>query len=90
MARYEVDRLIQDMSKKEGLIARVNEAPSEVFEQYGLTSPERAALLEATPQALASIGVHPILQMHYLMYRNPDMATQVSIKDYADMLKGVA
>ncbi|BAN51413.1 MULTISPECIES: subunit of meta-cleavage enzyme [Pseudomonadaceae] len=90
MARYEVDRLIQDMSKKEGLIGRVIDTPSDVFEEYGLTPPERTALLEGTPQALASIGVHPILQMHYLMYKNPEMATHVSIKDYSDMLKGGA
>lgn len=88
MASYAVHRLIQNMSKKEGLIARLAESPADVFDEYGIIGDERVALLEASPPALASIGVHPILQMHYLMYRNPDMAAHVTVRDYAEAQAG--
>jgi 2'-aminobiphenyl-2,3-diol 1,2-dioxygenase small subunit len=87
MARYEVHRLIQDLSHRPGLLEKLSAAPDDVFSEYGLNKDERQALTEATPPALAGIGVHPILQMHYLLFRNPDMAALVSIREYADWLR---
>ncbi|MBI5263425.1 MAG: subunit of meta cleavage enzyme [Bradyrhizobium sp.] len=82
MARYQVHKMIQDLSHQLGLMERFQADRQQVFAEYELTETERAALTEASPPALASIGVHPILQMHYLLFSNPDMASHVSMRDY--------
>jgi len=82
LARYEVHRLIQNLTKVPGLLDRLITETQAVFDEYGLTDQERQALTEASPPALASIDVHPMLQLLYLIARNPGMATQVSIRDY--------
>ena len=82
MARYQVHKMIQDLSHQAGLMERFQADRQKVFAEYELTEEERAALTEASPPALASIGVHPILQMHYLLFSNPDMASHVSMRDY--------
>ncbi|MBT9462104.1 MAG: subunit of meta cleavage enzyme [Rugosibacter sp.] len=82
MARYEVHQLIQNLAKVPGLLDRLTSESQVVFDEYGLTEQERQALSEASPPALASIQVHPILQMLYLIARNPNMAAQVSVRDY--------
>ncbi len=86
MARYEVHRLIQNLTKVPRLMERLVTQPHAVFDEYGLNDAERNALAEASPSALASIGVYPILQMLYLIARNPDMAGHVTIRDYHDIL----
>jgi hypothetical protein len=82
MARYVVHQLIQNLFKEPGLLDRLNSAPESVYDSYGLTAEERAAFSEASPEALASIGVHPILQMHLMLARNPQMAEMISVKSY--------
>lgn len=86
MARYEVHQLIQNLTKVPGLLDRFSTDSPTVFAEYGLTDKERAALMEATPPALASIDVHPILQMVYLIARNPGMAAHVSVRDYPEII----
>jgi hypothetical protein len=82
MARYVVHQLIQNLFKEPGLLDRLNSAPDAVYEGYGFTVAERAAVSEASPTALTSIGVHPILQMHLMLARNPQMAEMISVKSY--------
>jgi hypothetical protein len=82
MARYVVHQLIQNLFKEPGLLAKINSTPDEVFDSYGLTVAEREAFSEASPATLASIGVHPILQMHLMLARNPQMAEMISVKSY--------
>jgi len=86
MARYSVHQLIQDLTHKPEVIAAFTANPGPVFADYDLTDEETALLLEATPQALAALGVHPILQMHYLILRNPGMGALVTIKGYLPQL----
>lgn len=82
MARYQVHKMIQDLSHLPGLMERFQADRQAVLTEYGLTDAEKAALTEASPPALAAIGVHPILQMHYLLFSNPDMAGHVTMRDY--------
>ena len=38
--------------------------------------------------ALAQLGMHPILQMHYQMILHPHMAAHMTIRHYPDLLEG--
>jgi 2'-aminobiphenyl-2,3-diol 1,2-dioxygenase, small subunit len=87
MARYVVHRLIQNLFKEPGLLERLSTAPEAVYDAYGLDDAERTAISEASPSALAAIGVHPILQMHLMLARNPQMAEMISVKAYAATLE---
>jgi len=82
VARYVVHQLIQNLFKEPGLLERLNQAPDAVYDSYGLTAEERAAFSEPSPAALTSLGVHPILQMHLMLARNPQMAEMISVKSY--------
>jgi hypothetical protein len=82
MARYVVHQLIQNLFKVPGLLDRLRSAPDAVYDAYGLTAAERNAFSVASPSALASLGVHPILQMHLMLARNPQMAEMISVKAY--------
>ena len=42
-------------------------------------------MTEARPPALAALGVHPILQMHLMLARNPQMAEMISVKSYEEI-----
>ena len=64
------------------MLDRLRSAPDSVYDAYGLTKAERDAFSVASPSALASIGVHPILQMHLMLATNPQMAEMISIKAY--------
>jgi 2'-aminobiphenyl-2,3-diol 1,2-dioxygenase, small subunit len=83
MARYVVHRLIQNLFKEPGLLERLTTAPDSVYDAYGLDEAERTAVSDASPPALAAIGVHPILQMHLMLARNPHMAEMISAKAYS-------
>jgi hypothetical protein len=82
VARYVVHQLIQNLFKEPGLLDRMKSAPDSVYDAYDLTRAEREAFSLASPSALASIGVHPILQMHLMLASNPQMAEMISVKPY--------
>jgi len=82
MARYVVHKLIQSLFKEPGLLDRLKSEPDAVYDAYGLTVVERDAFSAASPSALASLDVHPILQMHLMLARNPQMAEMISVKAY--------
>jgi 2'-aminobiphenyl-2,3-diol 1,2-dioxygenase small subunit len=77
-----VNRLVQDLFRQPGLLDRFRGERAAVYEEYGLNAAERAALDEGTPPALAAAGVHPILQMHYLLATNPDVAKLITVNAY--------
>ncbi len=81
--RYAVNRLVQDLFRQPGLLERFRGERAQVYDEYGLDAAARAALDEGTPPALAAAGVHPILQMHYLLASNPDVAKLISVQAYA-------
>jgi 2'-aminobiphenyl-2,3-diol 1,2-dioxygenase small subunit len=88
MGRYVVNRLVQELFRQPDLVKRFRERRAEVYEAYGLNAAERAALDAGTPPALASVGLHPILQMHYLLASNPDVAKLITVEAYRDTMGG--
>ena len=82
MGDYRVNRLIQSVCRRPETIARLNEAPEKVFDEFGLSEEERRAFREGSVEAMGGAGVHPILQMHWLMARNPEVMRMMSILDY--------
>lgn len=64
------------------MLDRLKSEPDAVYNAYGLTAAERDAFSVASPSALASLDVHPILQMHLMLARNPQMAEMISVKAY--------
>lgn len=82
MSRYAVNRLVQDLFRQPGLLERFRERRAEVYDAYELDSTTRVALDDGSPSALTGAGVHPILQMHYLLACNPDVARLITVKTY--------
>lgn len=82
MGRYAVNRLVQELFRQPGLLERFRGNRNEVYDAYGLTREERAGLDEGSPTALTAAGVHPILQMHYLLACNPDVAKLITVNAY--------
>jgi len=82
-----VHRLLLSLFREPGALRALNQAPEALFERYELSEGERVALRDGSFSALESIGVHPILRMHYQMARNPDMATHVSIRAFLPELE---
>ena len=80
--RYAVNRLVQDLFRQPGLLDRFREQRAAVYEEYGLNAGERAGLDEGSPPALAAAGVHPILQMHFLLASNPEVAKMITVQAY--------
>ena len=87
MASYHVNDLIQRMCRRPDTIARLNEDPEKVFDEFGLSEEERRAFREGSVEAMGRVGVHPILQMHWMMARNPEIMQQMSILDYEGLVE---
>jgi 2'-aminobiphenyl-2,3-diol 1,2-dioxygenase small subunit len=87
MVEHRVNNLIQTMCRRPETMARLNAEPEKVFEEFGLSETEKQALRSIDPGQMAGIGAHPILQMHYMMARNPGMAQQMSIAAYPELLE---
>jgi 2'-aminobiphenyl-2,3-diol 1,2-dioxygenase small subunit len=83
MGRYAVNRLVQELFRQPGLLERFRTERTRVYDEYGLTSEERKNLDEGSPPALTEAGVHPILQMHFLLACNPDVARLITVKAYS-------
>lgn len=87
MPDYRVNRLVQGTCRRLETIARLNEDPERVFEEFGLDEAERAAFRDGSLEAMGRVGVHPLLQMHWLMARNPEIMQAMSILDYAGLVE---
>jgi hypothetical protein len=79
---HAVHRLIQALGCDAAVQQRFGADRSAVFAEFGVTSEEAAALQEGSIAALARIGVHPILRMHWLMMSQPDLASHMSVAEY--------
>ena len=82
MHNYTVNRLVQELFRQPGLLERFRSRRSEVYDEYGLDPVQRAGLDDGTPPALTAVGVHPILQMHFLLASNPDVARLITVDAY--------
>ena len=69
MSVYEVQRLIHDLNIRPGVVERFRESPDELLAEYALEDAERTALLQGDAAALWSMGVHPLLMLHYARAR---------------------
>ncbi|MGH7859060.1 MAG: subunit of meta cleavage enzyme [Candidatus Binatia bacterium] len=87
MNPYRVNRMIQRTCRRPETIARLNADPEAVFEEFGLDAGERQALREGSPAAMGRIGVHPILQMHWVMARRPEITETMSILGYEELVR---
>ncbi len=84
MGRYAVNRLVQDLFRQPGLLQRFREKRAEVYDAYGITAEERTGLDQGSPPSLTAAGVHPILQMHYLLACNPEVAKLITVDAYKE------
>jgi 2'-aminobiphenyl-2,3-diol 1,2-dioxygenase small subunit len=81
-ARAVVHQLVWELHQDAGLRQRFSAAPAQVYADYGLTAAERAALDEGSPPALAGIGMHPLVQITYLVIKSPDFRGLADASDY--------
>lgn len=79
---YRANRFVQRMCRDPQSIARLNGDLERAFEDFGLDEEERQAFRRGTAEAMGRIGVHPILQMHWLMARTPGLTERMSIAQY--------
>lgn len=79
-----VERLVHEPELRE----RYRREPSAVLAEAGIEAVNGAALASGDMPALAQIGMHPILQMHYQMVLKPQMAAHMTIRHYPDLLEG--
>jgi len=82
-----VNRLLARLFQEPDLLARVRSEPEALFEEAGLSQAEKDALADGGFAALALIGVHPTLRMHYQMAANPEIAEHVTVKHFLPALE---
>lgn len=79
---HSVHRLIQTLGRDAAVQQRFGADPIAVFGEFGLSADEIAALKDGSIPALASIDVHPILRMHWMMMSQPQAAAAMSVTEY--------
>lgn len=79
---HPVHRLIQALSSDPAVQQRFGADAGAVFAEFGLSDDEVVALRDGSIPALASIGVNPILRMHWLMMSDPGAAAFMSVTEY--------
>ena len=76
MSVYTVTRLTADLEHVVGLLDRFNADPGSVFDEYGVTAPERDAITARDAHALLALGINPV-PLRNLMFllgvRGPQM-----------------
>lgn len=87
---HAVHRLIQSLGRDLAVQQRFGADPGAVFAEFGLNDAEVAALKDGSVPALAKIGVHPILRMHWLMMSNPEAAAHMSVTEYLPKFTGAS
>ena len=81
-----VSRMIQGFFRIEGFLERLRRDPKTVYREFGVSAEEEIALAEGTPEAMARIGVHPILQVHWMMAMNPQMGELINMQTFTQRL----
>jgi hypothetical protein len=82
--RYAVNRLVQELFSTPENLELLRTDRALLYERYGLSGSQRAALDSGEPAALTEAGLHPILQMHFAMATNPEIAKLVSVRTFLD------
>jgi hypothetical protein len=80
--------MIQDMCATPATMARLGRETERVFDEYGLSEAERAAL--RTGDALTMVtqcNVHPILAFHYLFATRPEVTAMMSLSGYPHLME---
>jgi len=73
MSLYDVEHVIHDMNVNAALTERFREEPQAFLAGYALDDSERAALVDGDVAALWTMGVHPLLMLHYARARRVPM-----------------
>ena len=84
--RYRVNKLMQELSAHPDNMADFAANRTALYDRYGLTPDQRAALDEGGRERLTAVGLHPVLQMHHFIVSQPDAAEFVSVKAYKHMV----
>lgn len=79
---HPVHRLIQVLGREPEVQQRFVSDQEAVFTEFGISAEEAAALKNGSIAALASIGVNPVLRMHWLVISNPSSASFMSVTEY--------
>jgi 2'-aminobiphenyl-2,3-diol 1,2-dioxygenase, small subunit len=87
---HAVHRLIQALGHDAAVQQRFGSDRAGLFAEFGITPEDAAALQEGSIAALASIGVHPILRMHWLMMSQPGLVEQMSVAEYLPVFEAGA
>ncbi len=53
-------RLVRDLEREDGLVARLRDRPQAVLDRYPLTAAERDALLDLDARRLVDLGLNPL------------------------------
>jgi 2'-aminobiphenyl-2,3-diol 1,2-dioxygenase small subunit len=88
MASYATHKLLQSFCRSPDLARRLADEPGALFAEFGIEEAEGAALMAGTPEALAGIGVHPILQVHFMIMASPDFRKGMDITPFLARLGG--
>jgi hypothetical protein len=80
MSLYETQRLIHTLNVDQAQTERFRADAAAVMAEYDLDETERTALAEGDAAALWSMGVHPLLMLHFCCARQippPEMYKQI-------------
>jgi 2'-aminobiphenyl-2,3-diol 1,2-dioxygenase small subunit len=87
MKPHRAHLLIQSLFSTPRLLERLQLEREAVFEEFELSTEEKNALRDGGASAMGEVGIHPILQMHYMLASNPGMAAHLDISDFIRKLK---
>lgn len=85
---YRVNAMVQDLFAKPDMMTLFQENRSALYDLYHLTPAEREAITKCSQDALAHVGMHPILMMHLFMASDPAAADHISVKAYLPVQGG--
>lgn len=79
---YRINKFVQDLYKVPGLRREHAADPGAVFDRYGLTDRERAALLSPSTAELCAVGMHSMLQIPFIVLVDSSLVELVDASDY--------
>ena len=77
MASFATESLVNALTTVPGVAERFAADPQGVFDERNVPAAERPALLEGSPPALAQIGLHPILMIHFFLGTKSPIAARL-------------
>lgn len=76
MSVVAVHKLVRDLERRYGAVARLRENPEAMLAEYSLSDTERDAVLDLDASALVALGVNPLVMRTLLVLvgvGNPDI-----------------